>query len=112
MQMAMLLLLAACVVREDHVLRRVLIWWPLRRIGIVSYGIYLYHMFVYWPVARLLGVLGWESDLLLFGGVAAGAWCVAEISYRSFELKFLQRKERFAAFFERRLDRRKTVATF
>jgi peptidoglycan/LPS O-acetylase OafA/YrhL len=43
---AMLALVASCVVREANILAPLLSLWPMRRIGVVSYGIYLYHLLV------------------------------------------------------------------
>ena len=95
MQVAMLFLLASCVVRERHMLVGALRWWPLRRIGVVSYGIYLYHLLIYWPVARLLALLEIRSDYVFFILVLLCSWCVAEVSYRVFEARFLNLKKRF-----------------
>ena len=96
-QWSLLLLLASCVVRERHVLVRALSWWPIRRIGIVSYGIYLYHLLAYWPVSRLLEHLGIHSGYVLFAGVLGLAWFLAELSYRLLELRFLKLKGKFTA---------------
>jgi peptidoglycan/LPS O-acetylase OafA/YrhL len=89
-------LLAACVVRDNHALAPVLSWWPIRRIGMVSYGIYLYHLVVYWPAAKLLTLIGVHSKFLLFALVVAGSWVTAELSYRFLEQKFLMLKKRYS----------------
>lgn len=94
---SLLALLATCVVREKHALVPVLTWWPVRRIGIVSYGIYLYHLLVYWPASKLLGHTGVQFRYALFVVVAALSWAVAEVSYRLFERRFLMLKERFSS---------------
>jgi len=94
-QMALLVLLAACVVRERHVLVPVLTLWPLARIGVVSYGIYLYHLLVYSPVSKVLDRFGVSSKYALFVAVAACTWLAAEVSYRLFERRFLALKKRF-----------------
>jgi peptidoglycan/LPS O-acetylase OafA/YrhL len=94
---SMAVLLASCVVREGHILLPVLTWWPIRRVGVVSYGIYLYHLLVYWPVSRVLDRAGVHSKYALFVCVAACSWFVAELSYRYFELRFLALKKRFSS---------------
>ncbi len=97
MQLAMLIVLASCVVRERHVLLPALSWWPIRRIGVVSYGIYLYHLLVYWPVSRVFDRLGMHSHAMFFIAVTLATWVVAELSYHFLELKFLALKDRFAS---------------
>lgn len=68
----------------------------LRRIGVVSYGIYLYHLLGMEAFRRLTGRLGLESDLLLAIGTLAVTWVLAEISYRWWETPFLRMKLRVA----------------
>jgi peptidoglycan/LPS O-acetylase OafA/YrhL len=93
---SLLILLASCVVREKHVLLPVLSCWPLRRIGAVSYGIYLYHLLAYWPVSKLFERVGVQSKYVLFVGVAALSWLAAELSYRLIERRFLVLKKQFS----------------
>jgi peptidoglycan/LPS O-acetylase OafA/YrhL len=93
---ALLLLVASCVVREGHALAPVLGWWVPRRIGAVSYGIYLYHLIVRHGVEKGLARAGRPSELLLFAGTALGTWAVAELSYWAFESRFLRLKERWS----------------
>jgi peptidoglycan/LPS O-acetylase OafA/YrhL len=94
---SLLVLLASCVVREKHALLPVLSWGPIRRFGVVSYGIYLYHLVVYWPAAKLLALLGVQSQIALFLLVAAFSWLAAEFSYRFFEQRFLMLKRQFSS---------------
>jgi peptidoglycan/LPS O-acetylase OafA/YrhL len=93
---AMLLLLASCVVREQHVLLPALRFWPLRRIGIVSYGIYLFHHLVMFFIARGIRHFGLTSKLAIVVALALATWGVAEASYRFYELRFLELKARFS----------------
>ena len=94
-QIAMLILLASCVVRENHVLAPFLTMRSLARIGAVSYGMYLYHLLVYSPVSKMLDRAGVASTYALFAGVTLGTWITAELSYRLFEARFLALKARF-----------------
>lgn len=92
----MALLVASCVVRERHVLAPALRLWPMRRIGIVSYGIYLYHMLVWYFVHRAMQRAGLRSEALFFVALSLGTWGVAELSFRLFESRVLALKERFS----------------
>ena len=94
---SMVSLVACCVVQERHALAPVLRWWPVRRIGAVSYGMYLFHLLVRHWADLGLRHLGFSSDLTLFLATALGAWGVAEVSYRLYESRFLALKERLSA---------------
>lgn len=95
--LTMMLLVASCVVREDQLLRPLLSWSPLRRLGVLSYGIYLYHMLAYWPVSKVLERVGASGRVLLFPCVLLATWVIAELSYRFFEQRWIALKERFNA---------------
>jgi peptidoglycan/LPS O-acetylase OafA/YrhL len=85
--------------------RKILAWAPLAWLGLVSYGVYLYHL----AVAELLGErsdpglsatgLGLAarihhlSALVLFVLTLAGSAAAAAVSYYVVELPFLRRKE-------------------
>jgi peptidoglycan/LPS O-acetylase OafA/YrhL len=93
---AMLALVASCVVREANILTPLLSVWSMRRIGAVSYGIYLYHLLVMHFVVNGLQATGLTQVFATFIGTALGTWAVAELSYRLFEVRFLALKSRFA----------------
>jgi peptidoglycan/LPS O-acetylase OafA/YrhL len=63
----------------------------------VSYGIYLYHLIVYWPAAKLLALLGVHSKYALFFLVATLSWLTAELSYQFLERRFLMLKTRYSS---------------
>jgi peptidoglycan/LPS O-acetylase OafA/YrhL len=94
--LSMATLVAACVVRERHALVPILTLWPMRRIGIVSYGIYLYHMLTWYFVHLGTRLAGVESQLLFFAANTLASWLVAELSFRWFESPVLALKARFA----------------
>ena len=92
----------------EGVIRRVLAWRALAAIGLVSYGIYLWHF----PIGQLLvlpdtanvfrhaaplGLAehfpGSAEVLSAFSVVAAASAALAAITYRLVELPFLRRKE-------------------
>jgi peptidoglycan/LPS O-acetylase OafA/YrhL len=95
---ALLLLVASCVVREAHALQPLLRLPPLRRIGVVSYGIYLYHMLVRHFVDKAAQGFAPSGarEVILFGALALVSWGVAEASFRLFETRFLTLKKRFS----------------
>ena len=96
-QLAMTLLLATCVVREDHALRPLLAWGPIRRLGVISYGLYLYHMFARHAGVALTDRLDLAGPLDLFVATLLVSAIIAELSYRYFETPFLKLKGCFAA---------------
>jgi peptidoglycan/LPS O-acetylase OafA/YrhL len=94
---AFALLLASLVIREDHYARPILTFGPFARLGVISYGIYLYHVWVIsvFEVAAHRLHLGPISKPVLFVAVTAATVAVAEVSYRYFEQPLLKLKERF-----------------
>jgi peptidoglycan/LPS O-acetylase OafA/YrhL len=102
------LLVAPAVFGEDAggVPRRILAWRPLKLLGLISYGVYLYHL----TVAEWLGErsdpghfsasgLGIDAHVhhattaVLFVTTLAGSVALAALSYRLVELPLLRRKE-------------------
>jgi len=94
MHVALTLLTAACVLREDHVLARLLRLPWLVHVGTVSFGIYLLHMLCHNAVAFGLGRLGLELGALDFALTALLAIGVATLSRRHFESRFLSLEKR------------------
>lgn len=91
------LLLASLVIREDHFARPLLTFAPLARLGVISYGLYLYHLWV-------IGISESVTNRLIPGGVSKGILflvatvatiAVAEASFRVIEQPLLRLKERF-----------------
>ena len=95
LHLAMAAALTSIVVREDNPLRPLLAWWPIARIGEISYGIYLYHLIGLHIATVALGRLGLAGQgwlvLLVYSGIAV---IIAEISFRTFERMFLRLKHR------------------
>ena len=92
----MLALVACCVINEENILRPILSLWPIRRIGIVSYGIYLYHLIIGHYILKGLEVGAVPWNFAPFLCTALATWVVAECSYRYVETPFLAAKARFA----------------
>jgi peptidoglycan/LPS O-acetylase OafA/YrhL len=93
-QALMTLLLASCVIREDNWLNQMLGFKLIRRVGVISYGMYLYHEFVA-HIARL--VVGPEQSappFTFFLLTLALTIVVAELSFRFYETPFLRLKDR------------------
>ena len=92
MQLSFTALVACCVLREDNGLRPLLTFPAVRRIGTVSYGMYLYHLLLYGVAKGGLHRLGASSPVMLFALLAGLTWAVAEMSYRWYETPFLRRR--------------------
>lgn len=92
-----MLMLASLVVREDHFARPILTLGPIARIGAISYGMYLYHVWIInflglaWRHARL----GPVPDAVMFLLATALTVAAAEVSFRLIEQPLLGLKGRF-----------------
>lgn len=102
LQLGMVLALAALLLRDSGPVGRFLRFAPLARIGLVSYGIYLFHKPVIVGVEAVFAKLGVPGRLDGLVGVflltlvaALGTWVVSELSFRYFETPFLKLKKRF-----------------
>ncbi len=88
--------LAACTIRQDHLLQPLLANRPIRYIGSISYGMYLYHAFGLHFVDRYLAFTkSWP--ILEFIAAAGTTVILASISFWTYERIFLKLKERFTA---------------
>lgn len=92
---AFTMLIASCVIREDHGLSWLLRLPMLTRVGVVSYGMYLLHMLAVNAVRAILPRVGIDSPPLTFVLALLSAYILAEISYRVFESPILRLKARF-----------------
>jgi peptidoglycan/LPS O-acetylase OafA/YrhL len=94
--LALCLIVAASVVREDHCMRRFLGGRALSRIGEVSYGMYLLHGLVY-SLSEAAGArVGLaRHGLPVFGLTVALTFALATLSFRHFESFFLKMKPAF-----------------
>ena len=81
--MAVAVVIAASVQPGVSVVGRVLSLPPLRGLGLISYGVYLWH----WPVYLMLtpGRVGW-NDYPLFAVRVAATLAIAFVSYRFLEM--------------------------
>ncbi len=97
MCLLMALFLVSLVMREDHALSRLLRFAPIRRIGEISYGIYLYHLIGLHVanelVARLLPP-GTGADVVVTLIYLPITLVMAELSFRLFERRFLALRRR------------------
>jgi peptidoglycan/LPS O-acetylase OafA/YrhL len=97
-QLAMVLVLATLIIREDHLARPFLTIRPLAYLGVISYGLYLYHMWAIHPVRVAFTSLGWDTESFAFFLAAlAASTAVAGLSFRLIEKPLLKLKARFAS---------------
>ena len=91
----MTLFLAACLVRPRNPLAPILNFKPIAYVGVVSYGIYLYHMHVRHFCVALMHSFGAASPWLTFVLMTAASIGVASLSYHFLELPILAHRSRF-----------------
>jgi peptidoglycan/LPS O-acetylase OafA/YrhL len=88
-----------CVVQEKMFLQ-FLETAPLRYLGKISYGLYIYHFPMLWFVIRIRDIPGYagtshfQFDLLAF----VGTILIASLSYYLLEKPLIQMKDRFASY--------------
>ena len=86
-------ILAAITMREDHILAPLLRWKPIARIGVISYGLYLWHLFglhVSNEVTDALGFEGITGNRIGLPIYLIASVVIAELSFRYFESFFLK----------------------
>ena len=90
----MVLFLASIVIREDHKMADVLCFVPVARIGVISYGVYLYHMIGLDIATRTISFLGFVNNTTLWVSLVyvLVSIIIAEISFRKYERYFLSLK--------------------
>lgn len=94
---AMTGLVASCVATEHHWLAKALTLRGVARIGVVSYGIYLFHVHGILLATKLLASAGMHHALAAFGGGLLISYLFAEASFRYFESRFLRLKTKYPA---------------
>lgn len=94
--LAMVGFMASCVANEEHVLASVMKSKPIVQLGVVSYGMYLFHMLVVITAQAVLGRVGLDNMFVLFVVVMIGTYIVSELSFRFYEMPFLRLKKRWA----------------
>lgn len=87
------LVVATCVVREDHCLGPVLQLRPIQKMGEVSYGMYLFHGLIYNVTGAIPGLSAHGIPAFLLATTLTVG--VASLSYRYYESFFLRLKKRF-----------------
>lgn len=85
-------LVGACVIREDHALSHLLRHRYLAAIGMVSYGMYLFHGFVFAALSKFMRT----TSILAFVVASIVTFGIAFCSYRFYESYFLRMKRRFS----------------
>jgi peptidoglycan/LPS O-acetylase OafA/YrhL len=93
-QLTMTIFLATLVMPKPHCLGLILQHPWIVRIGVVSYGMYLYHMWCIHIVREGTVKLGWAGERWLVLPSILVTYITAEISFRWLETPFLNRKPR------------------
>ena len=95
LQLCMTAFLVSCVYREDHAMRPFLHFSPLRRVGKISYGMYLLHI----PLLALAAFLlhSNAASIPLFAVEVVLTIVAADLSFRFFESPILRLKRQYSA---------------
>ena len=92
MHALMAAILASITMREDHILAPLLRCKPIARIGVISYGLYLWHLFglhIGNEVSAALGFQGIAANWVAMPIYILASVTIAELSFRYFESYFL-----------------------
>jgi peptidoglycan/LPS O-acetylase OafA/YrhL len=90
----MCLCLASVVVREGHGLAPLLAWRPAARLGEISYGLYLYHLFGLHIANAVAKAAGTTDPWLVSIAYVLLAVLISEVSFRTIERRALALKSR------------------
>jgi peptidoglycan/LPS O-acetylase OafA/YrhL len=93
MHLTMAACLVSIVLREDNVLRPILAFRPVARVGEISYGIYLYHLIGLHIANVALDRAGVDSTLAVLFFYTLISILISEVSFRTFERFFLRMKD-------------------
>lgn len=95
-QLLMMFWLASLVVTEEHAFKPFMQLVLVKRIGQISYGMYVYHMFAIHIARVIVDRSGIEFDysLFIFGTILT--LVIAELSFRFYEAPILKLKKRFS----------------
>ena len=88
--------LSSLVVQENHGMHRLLGAKPIAFVGTISFGVYLYHMWVFHVVDALGSRAGLESGIGLFVLKVLATIGVAAMSFYFFEKPCLRLKDRYS----------------
>ena len=86
--LAMTVTVIAMVLRTDGAISTMLQNPLIRRIGVVSYGIYLYHLIGLDITMRVFGRIGFENEWAVLFAYSVVSYLIAEISFRTLEAYF------------------------
>lgn len=86
--------LTSIVIRDDNILTPLMAWRPVARIGEISYGIYLYHLFTLSLVNIVLSKLTLYTPWAEFVLNILLVIIVSETSFRTYERFFLKFRHR------------------
>lgn len=98
-QILMTLFIASCVMRENQIFKPFATFPPIRLIGVISYGMYLYHMWAIDLSNRLvINPLGLSdySNIIIFPLALVGTILVAYLSFKFIEQPCLAYKKKFS----------------
>jgi peptidoglycan/LPS O-acetylase OafA/YrhL len=91
--LCMALFIGSCVYQEKHCLTRILSSRLFSEVGIVSYGMYLFHTMVLYMIHGIFRHMMWQQPYLELALCLISIFGLAYISYYHYESRFLKLKK-------------------
>lgn len=96
LHIGMTFLVISCVWQENHVLKPILTFAPIKHIGKISYGMYLFHIHAILAAQFFMSATGITGYIWLFSISLLFTTIAADLSFRLFESRFLRMKEKYS----------------
>jgi peptidoglycan/LPS O-acetylase OafA/YrhL len=96
-QLTMVVFVGSVVINEKNMLMPILKFRPFARIGVISYGIYIFHIHGITIAEKVLHKLNIDNVSIIFLLGYTATIIIAELSFRLYEAPFLKLKAKFSS---------------